>query len=146
MGENRLPIRTAQWIVEGRVLYAYAWGVLTIDELLTHDARMIELADAGTAPVHALLYSDIEKPPSLRLDVARSISQALGHPALGWVILIDQQNAIVQFISRTLARFFGVKYKNFETLDDAITFLKAEDPNIDWNQLNDSPMSEHSGQ
>jgi hypothetical protein len=140
-----LPVTTAQWIVEGRVLYAYAWGNFTIDELLAHDARMVELAEAGTAPVHALLHSDIETPPSLRLDVARSISQALGHPALGWVLLIDRQNSIVQFISRTLARFFGVKYKNFPNLEEAIAFLEAEDASINWDHMDESPLAEHSG-
>jgi len=121
-------------------------GVPTLEELREHNARLVELLDAGTAPVHVLLRSDIEQPPTLRLDVARSVFGGLAHPVLGYVLLINRQKPLVEFVATILGRFFGVKYKFFPTLDEAIAFLKAEDPSIDWSQLDESALSEQSSQ
>jgi hypothetical protein len=68
------------------------------------------------------------------------------HTMREWLsCLIDRQNSIVQFLSRMLARFFGVKYKNLPNLEEAIVFLKTEDASINWDQMDESPLSERSG-
>lgn len=129
-----MAIHQAQWLVKRRVIFGYAYGELTNDEMAVHNERMIELLDSAEPFVHALLvtHPDTQLPiPSL--TAGRNILSFINHSNLGWNVIVHNPNSIMSQLSIVLAKIARVRYRQFANIDIAISFLKEIDKTVDWD-------------
>ncbi len=132
------------WHIEGRIIYDCPTGVVTI-----------ESAQTSSYAVHRLLDSQPDTPPNsihLILDmrqveeIPRNLSSAtqtlnyMRHPALGWTIMITE-NQIQRLFSSVLAQMFRVRFKMVANLDEALLFLQRYDTTLGI-LLSDSPIAQ----
>jgi len=135
MGHITMAIHQAQWLVEKRVIFGYAYGELTNDEMAIHNARMIELLDSAEPFVHALLvtHPDTELPmPSV--TAGRNILSFVNHANLGWNVIVHNPNSIMAKLSVVLAKIARVRYRQFADIDMAMSFLQEIDKTVDWDR------------
>lgn len=127
----------AQWLVNKRVIFAYAYGSLSNDEMMEHNDRMIALLDESKPLVHALLMTHpntVLPKPSLASGVR--ILSFVRHPNLGWNVVVHNPHTIMAKLSVILAKITRARYRQFDNVGEAIKFLKDIDPSVDWDTAN----------
>lgn len=134
MGHISMAIQQAQWLVEKRVIFGYAYGELTNDEMAVHNERMIALLDSAEPFVHALLVTHPETQlPTPSLTSGRNILSFIGHPNLGWNVIVHNPHSIMSKLSVVLAKIARARYRQFANIDMALSFLKEIDKTVDWD-------------
>jgi len=129
-----MAIQEAQWMIDKRVIFGYAYDDLTNDEMLGHNNRMIELLDEGEPLVHAILVTHPEtKLPTPSIASGNRILSFIGHRNLGWNIVVHNPNSIMAKLSIILAKIARARYRQFDNIDEAIQFLKEIDKSVDWD-------------
>jgi hypothetical protein len=129
-----MPTQPAQWFVDQRVIFAYAYGDLTNDEMAQHNERMIELLDSADPLVHVILVTHPETHlPKPSIAAGRRILSFIGHKNLGWNIVVHNPYTIMAKMSILLAKISRARYRQFDNVDVAINFLKEIDRTVDWN-------------
>lgn len=128
-----MAIQTAQWLVDKRVIFGYAYDELTNDDMAAHNDRMIELLDQSKPFVHVLLVTHPDTQlPTPSLSAGRSILSFIGHQNLGWNVIVHNPNTIMAKLSVVLAKIARVRYRQFDNFDMALSFLKEIDKSVDW--------------
>lgn len=122
------------WHTEGRIIYDRPQGIITI-----------EMAQAASDAVLALLNSQTSVPAnSIHLiidmrqvqDFPRNLSSAtqtlqyMRHPALGWTLMITE-NQVQRIFASVLAQVFRVRFKMVATLEEAVSFLRRYDTTLE---------------
>ena len=132
-----MPIQSAEWLVPKRVIYAYAWGKVTPDDMVAHNARMLELIESGTPLVHVILNSkdgmEIAN-PSLRAGMDQL--SFIRRDDLGFTIQVRSLNPIAKSSSILMAKVTRVRFRMVDSMDEAISFLTDYDATVDWTTAN----------
>ncbi len=127
----------AQWLVHQRVIFGYAYGELTNDEMAQHNERMIELLDDAKPFVHTILVTHPDtRLPTPSIAAGRRILSFIGHKNLGWNIVVHNPYSIMAKMSILLAKVARARYRQFDNIYDAIDFLKEIDTTVDWTTAN----------
>jgi hypothetical protein len=140
-----MPIEKAQWLVKGRVIYAYADGGLTVDDFEQHNQNMLHLIENGQPLVHAVLDTGEDfaiLQPSLR--IARNIFTFARHPALGWIAQVQSRSNSFAFLSTLLAKLMRVRFRHCDSVDEALDFLQEIDKSVRWDMMDTSIIHESS--
>jgi hypothetical protein len=124
------------WYVEQQVIYARLEGDLTPEEYqacLRASAAMLQTVHEGQ--VHILNdVAQIRRMPNL-FETIRSVPKT-PQPQMGWMLTIGESNTLRRFWSDLFARIAPIRYRRFETVDQALEFLRQEDSHIDWTKAN----------
>lgn len=136
-----MSIQPAQWLVEKRVIIAYATGQGTRDEFDQHNQRMIELLDEGESPVHVILINENFRPPTPSLSQAVTMLSFLRHKNLGWIFMVADDTVGTNYASVLLARLLRVQYQRFTTIEATLAFLKNADKTVDWDSMDEALLS-----
>lgn len=123
-----------QWYVEGRVLYLRLSGVVSTEEGRQNNQRAIEMIDAGQPPVYTILHDqDLQKVEASLAEMTRTL-EVYRHPSLKWIVAVGDSSASTRFLTSILSRLFRVSFHRCNTLEQAVDFLRAKDPTIDWTK------------
>jgi hypothetical protein len=122
-----------EWWIERRVIRVTPVARLEVAHVADLDSRVIQLVAAGSSPVHIVidLEAVTQYPPSLEsyLPVVRPSP----HPdQLGWVVVVEAQDAALRFIMTVLAQLLGVRGRvhSAYTLSEALWFLREQDASL----------------
>lgn len=125
MAEN-----TVKWLVEKQVVIvkAYEWDAQGLaDDIL----RVNQLVNQSNLPlVHTLWdFNDLEKYPGNLNDIRKSVQPLFSNERCGWVVTV-MQNQMVAFLSQAATSMFGVRYRTFKTMNEALSFLQGRDSTL----------------
>jgi hypothetical protein len=133
-----------KWFVEDRVIYLSLSGVVAIDEGRQNNQQAVQMIDSGKPPVHTILVDkDVEKINASLSDMVKTM-EVYRHPWLKWIVAVGDSTPSTKFLTSILSRLFRVSFHRVSTLQEAIDFLKNQDPTIDWTQADESLLSEQS--
>ena len=135
-------ITPAQWLIKDRLIYAYAEGTATMQELRQHSDRVIALLNESSQPAHILLESSPDFRPE-RLDLRSGLDSLkfVHHQSLGWAVQVLQGNHSMRFVARLISRFARINYQIVESRDAAFNFLQMMDSNLDLSQMDKSILA-----
>lgn len=117
-----------QWLVEKRVVLSVYQGVVTIEDARGQVREANALLRQGIPLTHSVIdMTSVEKLPSLQL-VSEFMSTDLHdvRDKLGWTIIITN-NKFMKFASSLFVPMFNVRQRFYGTMNEALTFLQAED-------------------
>jgi hypothetical protein len=134
------------WYIPGQVLYAYSWDEITLNQLIEHIATNQRLVLEGTHPlVHTISdVTHIKKYPPIyeAVKVFNQYSHSTP-PNTGWALTVGYKDPVVKFATTVIQKLFGVRLRSFDTLEEAVDFLKAVDGTLDWAQANNRLFSKN---
>ncbi len=119
----------SQWLEENRIVYTQLIGQLSSAEALEMSAAHENFLKTGSAPVHIVV--DLTRMEAIPTNLKQNLSMGsyLRDPALGWVVLIGA-NVVVNFMLSVLSQAFHIRYARRESVDDALNFLRTNDPTL----------------
>ena len=123
------------WLVKDDVLYAYVYGVYTIQDLeaMTHELNTV--IEAGEPFIHTII--DVRPIIELNLnaiDVQRVMKLVITHPNRGWTITVTS-NQLHTFLGNMATQFASVRGRHFTSMEDALTFIAEQEPAVERQQL-----------
>jgi hypothetical protein len=130
------------WYIKGRIIVYRPSGEQTIEIVQRSNERFLKLLDKGNESVHIFLDARyITKVPTSLLKLSNATS-FLRHPSIGWVITISN-NALIIFLGGMLPQLgYLTRYKVVSKPNDGLTFLKEQDPTLDWSKANHQLIEE----
>lgn len=121
---------TVEWYLEHRVLYVRATGIITLEEIKESDADGDRLLAEGDAPIHTIVeHVDVVKVPASIQSIRQAMSH-LGHPDMGWIILVSPNRSIWSYVGQIVAQMAMIPFRRFDTMGEALAFLNEADPSL----------------
>lgn len=122
---------TVGWFVPEKVYYVTISGDLSFEEyvvMVDASDQLFRTTDAPT--LHTFTYiHNLGKFP-LDLKVYQQISKPKNMSRTGWVLVIAHPHPFISFIVATLGQWIGFKFRMFNDLEAALTFLNEQDDNL----------------
>ncbi len=129
-----MPIQS-NWYVPKAVVFSRFSGAPTEDEIIQNGYNIIDLIETCDTPlIHIIVDTTaVTASPPLPATI-RAAKSSPKHERAGWLVTIGEQNPIIKFASSVSRQLLQVRTQNFDTLEEAIAFLKSVDETIDWSQ------------
>lgn len=133
---------TMGWYIDKEIVYMKCSTALSVAELhacLTEINGYIALSDRPL--VHAIIdLTSLSKPLSL-VEAAQAMKGYKAPAQMGWTISVGDQDKVVKFLSSVTAQILKVRQRSYNTLDEALAFLKDMDTTIHWDQANQAVLA-----
>jgi len=125
------------WYIPGQIVYTVIWGEQTVADGRQANAALVKLLQDGQlGATHVLVdVNDFQKSP-IGIGLIRDNVAGFRHPNMGWLIPIGNPNPLIRLVGVMTARLFNLRFRPFATIEQALEYLEAIDPTIDWAQAN----------
>ncbi|MGJ3240874.1 MAG: hypothetical protein ACFE0Q_19355 [Anaerolineae bacterium] len=120
---------TVDWLVEQRVLHAYAYDELTIEALQNSSEKARSYIRSGTPLVHDIFDMRHMTKYPIRLKEILSVTSFLKEEKLGWFIIVADSPTI-RFLASVTVQFYGGRFRAFTDPEEAIAFLQDIDSTL----------------
>jgi hypothetical protein len=121
---------THWWEVDKHVLYVSYSGEITADELLT---AMKELEANGGPFVNIISdVTNVSRQPALP-EIMTVMRQFERSEHMGWSINVGDSHGILRFTTNIAGQYLGQRMRSFDTVEEAMAFLREVDPSIEWD-------------
>jgi hypothetical protein len=130
------------WYIEGEVVYVQYSGVASVEEMHQEMIEANEFLAQGTRPlVHMLVDTTKVTKASTLVEVAQAMKGFRLDPHAGWIITVGEPDKLVKFITSIARQIWRVRQRSFDTMDEAIDFLREVDGELDWNKAEASILT-----
>jgi hypothetical protein len=130
-----MPVKTLP-LIPNRVLMVKFSGDVTFED-------MVEGNDAGVTMIkhcpegilfHTIIdSSEVQRfPIDLRMVTSDAAGSFRKEPNLGWTLLVTK-NRIIIYLASFAASIVQNRFRTFNTLEEALEFLKEQDLTLDWS-------------
>ena len=126
------------WLIENEILLYTFWGRATVEDLRGAFTELGELISASQNDnIHTI--SDITKiteTVKMQDSMKLVLEFRAGMSTKGWSITVGKLDVFTKMgitVSRSLMQR---KATTFDTMDEALAHLKAEDSSLSWDKLN----------
>jgi len=126
-----------RWYVQDAVIYVQFWGETSVDDMRQYIQDAYELSDQSERSlVHVIAdSSNVTKGVNIK-DVMKTLANVKPHPKAGWNITIGEKDKLIRFTTDVARQLLRLRTRSFDTMDQAIAFLKDIDHSIDWDKAN----------
>jgi hypothetical protein len=135
-----MEISKVEWYVDKRVIYIKRPTIVTIGNLKHTNDHTINLLDEGSVPVHVINdASDVILSPK-SINYIRQSVPYLNHPNLGWLITVSS-SSFITFMANIIPQLRGKSrgsVKVVSNLEAARAILRKHEPNLQWNNLDNT--------
>ena len=130
---------SVNWYIPDEILYIHYWGVMTNEELRESLLKMHSLMESSPRNlVHAINdVGDITQSVALK-DSMKIVREVREHPRVGWSISIREKSVLVKMGSALGSSLLKMRYRAFDTLDEALAHLELKDAELHWNKADPS--------
>ncbi len=130
---------SADWYIEGELIYLYYWGESTPEELRESLLKIMEMTKQSSRQlVHVFTdVGDVTKPvpPKDSLDIIRDVGT---DDQVGWNIVLREKSIMMKIGIAFGTSIFKTRTRTFDTIEEAEAFLAEKDPTINWDNVNKS--------
>ena len=124
-----MPYKIA-WYQQDRIGVSEFEGVLTTEEIRAYMQQAYSMIDAGVPLVHFVIdiraLRKIESVP----EALKAVQATPVHPNAGWNIVVGTINPLVTFVVDFLGTLTKSRYRRFDTMPEALNFLKERDQTL----------------
>ncbi len=138
-----MPHKTC-WYIEKEVLYAEFSGATTVLEARTFLEEMNAYARQGHhSKVHVVVnLSGVTRPLNIA-GIAQAFYNFKPDPKVGWAVTVTQQNTALKFTIRLASQVLGVMRSSFDTVQEALDFLREMDSEVNWDKADPGVLTDH---
>ncbi|MCA9908539.1 MAG: hypothetical protein KC519_07815 [Anaerolineae bacterium] len=124
-----------EWLVPNAVILTRFLGETTKEEMIASGNRTVAMIDScDTQWVHIIVDSSAAtSSPSLPATISTARATPV-HARAGWVCTVGGQNGIVKLAMGVARELMNLRAQSFNSIDEAIVYLKRVDETIDWSQ------------
>ena len=118
------------WLIENHVILnkIYEWDLESLGESSFMTEGMVSTSDKPL--VHTLYdFTEMEKYPMNVAAVGKAVKPLLSSNKLGWVITV-MDNPMILFLSTVATGLYGVRFRSFKTMNEALEFLQQRDSTL----------------
>jgi hypothetical protein len=130
---------TVNWYIPDELIYVHYTGVTTAEELRDCLLKMRSFIESSPCElVHAISdVGDIVEAVPLKdsLKIVRDVGH---HPRAGWTISIREKSVLLKMGSALGSSVFKLRFRAFDTLDEAVAYLRSVDESLSWDKVNQS--------
>ncbi len=128
---------TATWYIEKEVIYVTYSGVMTVDELRSSLLEIKNLVESSSRPlVHTISdVGDVITPVGIK-DSIGLVREVGTNDRAGWTLTIREKSIVMKMGAALGSSIFKLRYRTFDTFEQAIAHLKLVDSTIHWEQAN----------
>lgn len=128
-----------RWYIQDEIIYSRYSGAMTPEELRECMLKVKELIDISPRSVVHTINDIGNVTESVPLAKAMPIIREVGpHPRAGWGITVGEKSPLVKMAAAMGASLFKMRYKTFDTMEQALAHLKYFDETIHWEKANES--------
>ncbi len=127
------------WLIEKQIILASASGDCSITDVAEIDAQVVEFLRQSREDnlTHLILHlQDVTKFPT-NIGEIHQYGNSRREPNFGWAIVVND-NRLIGFVANIVTQLTKLRFRNFQTMEEAIAFLRAQDTTIDWSALSQS--------
>ena len=125
-----------QWLIEGRVVYARAWGERTVEEIEESSAAVLKYLEEGKPLVHVIRDETGVTSAPANLGKLKTMVEVARHPAMGWIINIGESGKVTDYVSGLVIRVARARFRKMPSVQEAMDFLLMVDSTLDRQELN----------
>ena len=117
-----------QWLIEKRVRLLTLPNHFTTEAFQTFDDETCLMMDTLSHPfLHVIMdVQGLETFPPLNICIK---IRSIRHERMGWLLSVGATlNPLIRFFLSTAVTAARIRYKNFDSVHEAISFLQAYDP------------------
>ncbi|MEQ8674799.1 MAG: hypothetical protein RLP44_18245 [Aggregatilineales bacterium] len=128
---------TIDWYIENEIIYVAYSGVTTAEELEESLYTIKEMIESS--PRHLVhVISDVgdvtqSVKPLESLGIVRKVGNS---PQSGWMIILREKSALIKFGVALGTTVFKSRNRTFDTLEQAVEFIKGMDTTLNWDAVN----------
>jgi len=121
------------WYRPEKVICEAIIGKITIHE----SQKLVQtleqyLEDSTASQVHIMIDLSQMADDTMTVHLlSTTITPLCIHRKVGWIVVFGQIESIPQLRSAITTQFFGMRYRAFETAEEALTFLRGKDPALE---------------
>jgi hypothetical protein len=129
------------WYVPNHVVYVRYWDGLTAQEFREYlNAVEHDYLDHGHS---ALVHIVVDTAQATSLPTLEQLTSSIRrniHPKSGWMLVSGVTNPATRWMGEFASKLFKFRYRSFNTLPEAMAFLKEKEPTVDWSQADESVL------
>ncbi len=131
------------WLIENELIYVHFSGIITVEELRTSLLRTRQfIDDSPRALVHSISDAgDVIEAVPMK-DSMKVVREVGNHTRAGWAFTIREKSSMLKMASGLGASLFKIRYRAYDTLDEALQHLKSFDSAISWDKM-DLSVTKH---
>lgn len=125
------------WLVEKQVVLAKLYGEITIPSVVDMDVELLDHMRSGQEGRLIHLIFDVTGVDKFPVNIAQlnQVANSRHEPNMGWLMVIND-NRMIKFIGNMITQLTQTRFRNFESVEMAIEFLKTQDSRIEWSLMN----------
>ena len=134
---------SVDWYIKDEILYARFSGKVTAQDM--REGLLKEKVMMDSSPriqIHVITdVGDVVEPLAFK-DAIGVVREVGDHPRVGWNLTIREKSLIVKMGAGLGASIFKLRFRSFDTLDQAIAHLKFVDEGLSWAKVERLPYLE----
>lgn len=132
MEEARKWYYKSHWLDDQKVVFLEIVGDFDEAGMIEFNTHLRdEYLEKGDSPVHVIIDATALTSYPRSLSTLRTgTALSIGHPNIGWVILVGFDNPLVKFLASTVVQILGVKFKQVNSLELAKDVLSRVDSRL----------------
>ncbi len=127
---------SVKWYIKDEIVFAHYSGITTAEELresLIMTKKLIESSPREF--VHVISdVGDVTESLSTK-ESMRVVREVESHPRAGWTFSVGVKSNMVKMGAGLGASIFKLRYRAFDTLEQATAHLKQFDQRISWDKV-----------
>ncbi len=137
-----MPVKT-QWYVPEAVIYTQFSGETSIEDMHQYIRDAYRLSDlSNRSLVHVIADSSrVTKGVNIK-EVMKTVSSVKPHPKAGWNITIGEKDKLIRFTTDVARQLLHLRTRSFNTIDEALAFLKDIDHSINWTAIDQMVLAD----
>ena len=119
------------WYIPDEVVYIHYSGIVCVDELRKSLQEAYNYMESSPRHlVHTISdVVDVVTPTTIK-DSMKIIREVGSHPRTGWTVSIREKSPLVKMGSAMGSSIFGLRFRAFDTLEQAMVHLKYFDERL----------------
>ena len=120
------------WLVAGRVIKAEYFDELDLQTMIEIGDELVTMIDSADSPlVHVLMDTErVTQYPHQVAQLVKTANNIYRNPRIGWSIVYGREDRLMKFVMTTITGMFKVRFRIFNTQEDAFAFLNSVDQEL----------------
>lgn len=123
---------TQTWLAENAVILVEYEDDMMIDDIAeSAEELLMRLNRSNRQLVHTIYdMTNVGAYPTKLADLNRVLKPLMTHHRMGWILFYGQSNPIIEFLMQMVAQISKVRFRTFETYDEARKFIQQIDSTL----------------
>ncbi len=132
---------SVNWLIENEIIYARYSGATTAQEMRDCLMKTRAMIEGSSRPLVHMISDVGDVTETVPLKESLPIIREIGSPAqAGWSITLREKSIFIKMGAAMGASIFKMRYRTFDTIEEALAHLKLVDQTLSWDKIDQSVL------